>query len=214
MMRPHTKRIIRKFIAPFRKIGLNNFGFTIISNNCWGGYIYDLYGMKYMSPTIGIYFFAPEYIRFISNLEYYLSIDAEPLDIEKSRYKDEILKREVNPMIGHVGDVEFVFGHYKSVEDGILKWNKRRKRINFDNILVKFNDQNLFEPCFLESFKKCPYTKLFFTADKALAKYDFCVHFKEYSSKGYVVDDIKTSRKYVNFKRVLNSLAEVKHEIK
>ncbi len=71
-MNPHTKRKIRALIAPMRKIGLNNKDFTIISNNCWGGYIYDRYGLKYMTPTIGGIFFPDDYIKFISNLDYYL----------------------------------------------------------------------------------------------------------------------------------------------
>lgn len=36
-MNAHTKRQIRKIISPFRRIGLKNFDFSIISNNCWGG---------------------------------------------------------------------------------------------------------------------------------------------------------------------------------
>lgn len=29
--------------------------FTIISNNCWGGTIYQSYGVKYQTPTIGMF---------------------------------------------------------------------------------------------------------------------------------------------------------------
>ena len=55
-----------------RKKGLNSDTFTIIANNCWGGMIYESYGIKKMSPTIGMFIMPKDYIRFLSNMEYYL----------------------------------------------------------------------------------------------------------------------------------------------
>ena len=39
--------------------------FTIISNNCWGGMIYESYGLSKQSPTVGMFFMAPDYIKFV-----------------------------------------------------------------------------------------------------------------------------------------------------
>lgn len=47
---------------------LKNTEFTIISNNCWGGFIYQKYGLKYQSPTIGLFFMGKDYIKFCSNV--------------------------------------------------------------------------------------------------------------------------------------------------
>ena len=205
-MNAHTKRIVRKILSPISRIGLKNRSFSIISNNCWGGYVYDLFGLEYKTPTIGLYFFAKEFIKFISNLEYYLGIDAAPLDVNNSRYKDELLKRG-HTMLGHVDDVEFVFIHYSSASQGCEKWNRRKNRVRFDNLLIKFNDQNLFSPSDYWAFRSLEFcNKLFFTANSSYANEAFSICFKEYKKAGFVADDIKTSKKHVNFKNLLNNL--------
>ena len=73
-----------KFIR--REFVLRNKNFSIISNNCWGGRIYQRYGLQYTSPTVGLLFFADEYIRFLSDIKYYLSLDLEFIPKTESRY--------------------------------------------------------------------------------------------------------------------------------
>ena len=45
---------------------------SIISSNCFAGRIMQDLGMQYNTPTLGLYFFADDYIEFLSNLKYYL----------------------------------------------------------------------------------------------------------------------------------------------
>jgi uncharacterized protein (DUF1919 family) len=55
----------------FRKI--KNIGnFSIICNNCIGGFLYQKYGIKYYSPTIGLQFPQEDFVKFCKDLEYYL----------------------------------------------------------------------------------------------------------------------------------------------
>ena len=73
-----NRRINKFFRLKFankRRNKINNDNFTIISNNCWGGMIYESYNLQKQSPTIGLFFKSSDYIKFISNLEYYLSQD-------------------------------------------------------------------------------------------------------------------------------------------
>ena len=68
---------LRKFYikktSKIRKRKLNNNDFTIISNNCWAGTIYQSYGLEYNTPTLGLFFMAKDYIKFVSNLKYYIN---------------------------------------------------------------------------------------------------------------------------------------------
>lgn len=41
--------LYKKIEAKSNRRKLNNHKFTIISNNCWGGFIYQKYGLKYHS---------------------------------------------------------------------------------------------------------------------------------------------------------------------
>ena len=206
-MKASTKRKIRKAFSPIRRLGLKNRSFSIISNNCWGGFIYDVFGLKYLTPTIGLYFFSDDYIKFLGNLKHYLSIEAKPLNLCDSKHKDELTKRN-HTCLGIIDDVELVFVHYESREKAIEKWNRRRTRVNFNNLLIKYNDQNLFNENHFEIFAKLDYKhKLFFTCREELSSYNFVRFLSEYKNNDYVVDDIKSSKK-MNFKPILNSLEQ------
>lgn len=59
-------------LANFRKKQLKFTEFTIISNNCWGGIVYESYNLPKQSPTIGLFFMAKDYIEFLSDLKGYI----------------------------------------------------------------------------------------------------------------------------------------------
>lgn len=81
-----------------------------------------------------------------------MKLEIKPLNIENSKYKKAIQDRGNKQVsLGILGDVEVVFVHYPDAETACKKWNARKRRVNFDNILIKFNDQNLFSD---EAFHK------------------------------------------------------------
>ena len=126
-----------------RKMFLNNTDFTIICNNCWGGYIYRHFGIPYLSPTVGLYFFAEDYVKFCTNLHYYLSLNLHFISAHESRHYDELIKRKnENAIIGVLDDIEVVFLHYSSQQEAYEKWNRRRERVNYDNLIFKFSKMN------------------------------------------------------------------------
>ena len=95
----------RKILSPIRKKKIYR-DFCIISNNCWGGKVYQRYGKPYNSPTVGLYFFADEYIRFLENLDYYLSIDLRIIPPEQSRYYEKLVElNQTKVPIGCIDDV-------------------------------------------------------------------------------------------------------------
>lgn len=61
------------------------------------------------------------------------------------------------------GTVEIFFLHYHSEDDARAKWERRCKRVNWEHMLVKFNDQNGGN---LDKFLQMPYSKLFFACKK------------------------------------------------
>lgn len=140
----YMREIMEKTLSRIHRFFLYSDNFTIISNNCWGGIIYKYFGMKFQSPTVGMYFFADEYIRFLTDLKYYLSQSLIIKDIESSKYKDEIRKRGQNPLIGWLDDIEIVLLHYDDPNEAKEKWQYRLERINYNRLIIKFNDQNLF----------------------------------------------------------------------
>ena len=140
----------RKWFGNIHQKGLKNKEFTIISNNCWGGEVYEYYNLQKQSPTVGLFFMADDYIKFLEHLEEYLVSEIRFINPVESRWKDW---PQVNgdKRFGHypVGvlsaageEIEIFFLHYHSEEEARSKWQRRCGRINWDKLLLKFNDQN------------------------------------------------------------------------
>ena len=153
-------RIRRQYIArtaAFRVKKLTNRNFTIISNNCWGGFIYQSYGLPYQTPTIGLFFMADDYVRFVRRLRHYISLPLIEVPNGQSKWYSSLSgKDNWGYPIGRLEDVEIHFLHYNRFEEANEKWRRRCERIQWNNMLIKFNDQNLAKQSHLESFDLLP----------------------------------------------------------
>lgn len=179
--------------------------FCIISNNCWGGSVYRYFGLPYSSPTIGGYFFAEEYIKFVSNLEHYLSCELEIIRTEDSKYYDILKKNhEENDIVGRIDDVEYVFLHYASPEEAIEKWNRRKQRVNYDNLVFKFNDMNLCEEKHIAQFDGLNFKKKVCFLHTKMNKYKSTLVYKGYEQCEYLVEDTYVWPRYINIFKLLN----------
>lgn len=180
---------IRRF---FVKKSIKNKNFSVISNNCWAGRVYQYLDMPYLSPTAGLYFFAPDYIKFVSDLRRYLSTELRFIEAENSKYYDELIRREqTDKPIGILDDVEIVFLHYKTKEEAAEKWNRRKERVNFDNIIIKFSRMNLCTDKEIEEFDSIPLKNKFVLNNRLPLKYKSEVYWKEqYSETGISHDTI------------------------
>lgn len=182
------------FHAFYRK-QLKKTNFTIISNNCWGGVVYEHFGLKKQSPTIGSYFFAEEYIRFVSNLDYYLKCDLQFIKVEASKYSDLIkLKKQENVPIGILGDIEIMFLHYHSCDEAKEKWDRRIKRVNRDNLIIKFSEQNLCKYDHLRHFDNLPYKKKIMFTKNNYPQLNSAIQLPFYENKVSLLSDIHEYR--------------------
>lgn len=107
---------------------IKNKNFTLICDNCTGGVLYHDLGLPFLSPTINLYIVPDDYLKFISNLEYYTSA---PL-VESTEKGIDADGREYP--IGIIEDVKVYFMHYSSFDEAKEKWELRCKRINWDNL--------------------------------------------------------------------------------
>lgn len=185
---------------------LKNKNVTIISNNCFGGITYEYLNLPFNSPTIGLYFFAPEYIKFINNIKYYTSLPLEQLKYSNSKYNKYLNKYEQeNVVLGKLDDVEIVFLHYKSFEEAKTKWEKRCKRINFDKIIYKFNDQNLCTKKELDDFNDFKgKNKICFTSKKY--DYNGFIWMKKYKKNECVKEDAFYYHHYLDIVKYINQI--------
>ncbi len=105
---------------------------SIVSNNCWGGVLYNTLGMQCMSPFKNVSFSPYDYIKILSDLRHYLSVD--PVWTGRKEM-DGNQNREV-PML-KLDDVYIKCNHDPDAETAIQNWKRRREKFNWDNILVE-----------------------------------------------------------------------------
>ncbi|MBF0601914.1 DUF1919 domain-containing protein [Limosilactobacillus oris] len=157
--------IISKFLTKKRneerKTQLHNKNFTLLSSNCTAGVIYHDLGLKFISPTINLWFSPNDYIKFLTNLPYYLSTNCLVEDIETDK----------NYPVGILGESEnkirLYFQHYSSFQIAKLKWNQRKKRVNLNNLYVIMTDRDGATKNDLIDFDNLPYkNKIILTCKK------------------------------------------------
>lgn len=180
---------IRRF---FVKKSIKNKDFSIISNNCWAGKVYQYLDMPYLSPTAGLYFFAPDYIKFVSDLYRYLNTSLRFIKPEESKYYEEIKRRnQTDKPIGILDDVEIVFLHYKTKEEAEEKWNRRKERVNYDNIILKFSRMDLCTEKEIEAFDALYFENKIVLNNRLPLKYKSEVYWKEkWSDEGISRDTV------------------------
>ena len=186
--------------------------FTIISNNCWGGTVYESYGMQKLSPTVGMFIMPDDYLKFISRLDYYLDQPLVFIDPDLSKWKRELEGRKnwKTYLIGKLDDIELHMLHYHDENSAKSKWEARIKRVNNNRLLFKFNDQNGAQLEHIIRFVELPLkNKLCFVANEDLAVADNVIYIKQPEG---IANGVKASRepfgesKHINLTEYINLL--------
>lgn len=137
ILRPYY-HIFINFLKFKRRIGLKNRTVSIISNNCGGGFITQHFGLKYYSPTEGLFFETNDYVKFVKNLKHYLNTNPVFIAPETSKNIDYV--KDTNYYgtypVAKIDDIEVYFMHYKTQEEALSKWTRRSQRVNYDNLLA------------------------------------------------------------------------------
>lgn len=201
---PLTKNLRRK------KLKDNNF--TIISNNCWGGTVYESYGIKKLSPTVGMFIMPEDYLKFVADLDYYLKQPLEFIDPDDSKWR-EILQEKSNwktYLIGRIGDIELQMLRHHNEDVARRKWESRIKRVNKNRLIFKFNDQNGATREQIERFMELPLEhKLCFVATQECKVNDDVIFIKQ--PRKYS-EGVKASRepfgksRYIDLTKYINNI--------
>ena len=176
--REKRNRLVKK-LRPL----LKNREVSIISQNCIAGVFYNDMQMQFLSPTINLYFDCPDFVKFVLNLRFYM---------------EQELRMEWNETypVGVLEDVRIHFMHYQTCTEAKEAWERRSKRINWENILVLSTDMMNFSEEVFEKWKKIQYPKLLFSAKKW--DDESCIWYPEYEEVGQVVDLIPKREFYKN----------------
>ncbi len=142
--------------------------FTIISNNCWAGTVYESYAIEKKTPTVGMFIMPEDYLLFLMDLNFYLNERLVFIEPFESKWKCSLsYKRNWGKYpIARLGNIELHMLHYHDKNIALDKWNRRIERINHAHLMVKFNDQNGCSKEILDKYLDLKYkNKIFFTSN-------------------------------------------------
>ena len=112
-------------IYHFRKrLFLKNKNFTILCNNCIGGCIYHILKKEFLSPTINLYMKTEDFIKFLSNLDFYIKSDLQQVPTKHSF------------PVGEISGLKLFFNHSPNFDTAKFDWEKRKNRIIKNNTYV------------------------------------------------------------------------------
>ena len=133
---------------------LKNKDFTIICSNCIGGIIYNRLGLQFRSPTINMWMHQRDCIRLMKDLREYMNADLEFIE---SKYSYPVAKLK---------DITLYFNHCDTEEEARNDWNRRKQRINYDNLYLIIFDREDIDTDDLESLKDIPCRNIAVLSDK------------------------------------------------
>lgn len=205
-IRIKTREKLNPYLAPLRRMRLKHREFTIISNNCWAGHVYRYFGIPYLTPTVGLYFFADDYIRFLKNLKYYMNIDLKFIPLSKSKHKDELYEhggKSITCPIGVLDDIEIIFLHYKTEAEAYGKWNRRKSRIVWERLFIKMSQMNGCTKFIMDEYDRLPFENKFLFVKEPM-DYDTEIVFHGYEKADEITNDTNDFRKYINLRNWIN----------
>lgn len=171
-------------------------GVTILSQNCVGGVFYHDMEQEFLSPTINLFFEAADFVKFVNQLQYYLS-----LELKMS------LEREYP--IGVLDDIKVHFYHYTTADEAKEAWDRRKKRVNYSKIMVLSTDRDGFDHKVFDQWCEIPYAKVLFTANKDYAGHPDVLYYPEFEKNGCVTNDLIEKRMFYREGKVMDKIHQI-----
>jgi len=148
----------RQLYIYIKRKKLRNKDISIISSNCNGGVISSDLGLEFNSPFVNLFIKADDYVKILGDLKGYIESELRFVKEKDPIYGD------VKYPTAYLRDAKIYFMHYKSEKEAVDAWNRRKKRINWENLYILFTDRSGCTQEDLEAFDRLPYEhKVVFT---------------------------------------------------
>lgn len=166
---------------------------TIISNNCWGGFAYQDLGLEYNSPFIGLFIPSVDYIKLLKNFDNYMK--SELIFVKSSKYEEF---SDADWLIALLNDCEIHFLHYNTVEEVKEKWQRRKERINWEDLRIEFGENETFSKGLINEFLNLNFENKIYISSQSDWNCDNCIFI---GAHNYKMNLLNNSRAYFDLKR-------------
>lgn len=116
------------------------------------GFIYKQLGMRFLTPTIDLYLTPDDFIELLRHLHDYMESKLVEDKQSDKDYPVGILERNSHT-------IKVYFQHYDNFKIAYEKWERRKSRINYNNIYVVADDdwRRSYSDKNINDFKQLPY---------------------------------------------------------
>ena len=143
----------------------NQSDISIIATNCIGGELYHILRLKFNSPFINISMKRSEFARMAELLPEYMDCDIR-------------VQKDDGGYVGVLGneqleDVTVRFPHDNDPENIRQNWDKRKRRINFDKIVLICDDKGMKLEEYERLDRAIAYKKICFITEREPKQYNW-----------------------------------------
>lgn len=127
---------------------------SILSIDCFAGILYHSLGLPFRTPTINMFQGEKDFLKFLASPREYMNKELEFRGLES----EPAPSLNVNYPLFALGDILLHMNHWGKLGPEIArqKWEERKQRINWDNLLIFMKTQ---DRSMLERFASLPYEK-------------------------------------------------------
>lgn len=104
-------------------------GPSLVCNNCVGGVIYNELNERFNSPFVNLWINAPDFFKLIKSFDYYMKFEL--------KFNSKKTKLMGYP-VGDLGGILIYFQHYNTYDEAKLIWDKRKARLNYNDLRFLF----------------------------------------------------------------------------
>ena len=138
--------LMRRIIDRRNRRKLKNRDFSLFSSNCNGACICHDLGLQFRSPFVNLWLTAEDFVKLLEAPKEYLSAPLEFLE-----------EKEVSYPVARLKDVTLHFQHYGTQQQALEQWQRRVRRINWDDLFVLMTDRDGCTEALLRRFDALPY---------------------------------------------------------
>ena len=164
-------RLEHKLYIEIKRRKLKNTSPSIIASNCNAGVILHDLGLKFNTPTVNLYFYARDFIKFVSDLDRYLIL--EPIEE----------KTDMDFPVGRLDDILIYFMHYKTFDEAKEKWEERKSRVDKNNLFIMMTDKNDCTYEDIKVFNSLPFKNKVIFTHKPYEEFECAYYMKGFEDK-------------------------------
>lgn len=158
-------QLIQWFFTVRCRRRLCNRKFSILCSNCIGGIIYHRLGLQFNSPTVNLWIRQYDFIKLIMNPTEYLNKELVFVDSEYPH------------PVAMLGDIRIHFNHSRDEEEARNDWERRKKRIEWDNLYIIMYDRDNLSREQILSLKQVKCKRLIVLSERNIYSYiDYVYH--------------------------------------